>query len=133
VIADDSANPRWVAADLLSQAEHGEDSLAILLTPDREVAAAVVNEVERQLADLPRRAIAAACLRERGWAIRTRDLEEACALANECAPEHLELAVRDPEAWADRIENAGAIFLGDYAAEAVGDSLAGPTHLLPHG
>jgi histidinol dehydrogenase len=133
VIADDSADARWVAADLLSQAEHGEDSLAILLTPDRTVAGTVVAEVERQLADLPRHEIAGACLRHRGWAILTRDLEEACALADFCAPEHLELAVHAPETWAERIENAGAIFLGDYAAEAIGDYLAGPSHILPTG
>jgi histidinol dehydrogenase len=133
VVADDSAEPAWVAADLLSQAEHGEDSLAILLTPDESVARQVVAEVERQLATLPRRAVAAACLAERGWAIITRDLAEACALADRCAPEHVELAVRNPRDWVDAIRNAGAIFLGGYTAEAVGDYLAGPSHILPTG
>jgi len=133
VIADEDANASWVAADLLSQAEHGEDSMAIVLTPSVDLARAVDSEVERQLATLPRREVAAACLAQHGWLIVTRDLEEACDLANRIAPEHLELAVADPDAWLDRITNAGAIFLGEYAAEAVGDYIAGPSHVLPTG
>jgi histidinol dehydrogenase len=133
VVADESAEPRWVAADLLSQAEHGEDSLAILLTPDAALARTVTAEVERQIETLPRREVAAACLERHGWAIITRDLGEACELANRCAPEHLELAVRDPDRWLPRIRNAGAIFVGGYAAEAVGDYIAGPSHVLPTG
>ncbi len=133
VVADDSASPRWVAADLLSQAEHGADSLALLLTPSEALARAVAQEVGRQVAELPRREVAEACLDRGGAAIVTRDLGEACALASRCAPEHVELLVREPERWSEAIENAGAIFIGDYAAEAVGDYLAGPSHILPTG
>jgi histidinol dehydrogenase len=133
VVADESAEPHWIAADLLSQAEHGEDSLAMLLTPSEALARAVTSEVERQLETLPRREIAAACLERRGWAIVTRDLEEACALADRCAPEHVELVVRDPDRWLPLIRNAGAIFVGGCAAEAVGDYIAGPSHVLPTG
>jgi histidinol dehydrogenase len=133
VIADDTANPRWIAADLISQAEHGADSLAVLFTPDAGLARAVMAEVDRQLATLPRREIAAACLAQRGWAILTRSLEEACALANRCAPEHVEVVTRDPERWIESIADAGAIFLGSHTAEAVGDYVAGPSHILPTG
>src|SRR5207248_2367754 len=111
----------------------GEDSLAILLTPGAALARAVEREVERQLETLPRRVIAAACLERHGWAIVTRDLEEACALADRCAPEHVELMVSDPDHWLPLIRNAGAIFVGGYAAEAVGDYIAGPSHVLPTG
>lgn len=133
VIADGSANPRWIAADLLSQAEHGEDSLAVLLTPDRALGEAAAAEVARQLPALSRRETAGACVAEHGWVIVTRDLEEACALSDRCAPEHLELQVADPEAWLDRLHNAGAIFIGGYTPEPVGDYLAGPSHILPTG
>lgn len=132
VVADDSADPSWVAADLLSQAEHGADSLAMLITPSEALARAVLEEVDRQLAGLPRREIASACLAARGWILVTRDLEEACALASRCAPEHLELVVRDPGAWLDRID-AGAIFTGPYGAVPMGDFIAGPSHILPTG
>jgi histidinol dehydrogenase len=133
VIADDSANPRWVAADLLSQAEHGADSLAILLTPSEALGRAVAAEVERQIPTLSHAAVMRECVAEHGWVIVTRDLEEACALSNRCAPEHLELVVADPEPLLERIRHAGAIFIGGYTPEPVGDYIAGPSHILPTG
>jgi histidinol dehydrogenase len=133
VIADDTANPRWIAADLLSQAEHGADSLAILLTPSESLARAVAAEVERQIPGLSQAETIRECLDAHGWAIVTRDLEEACALSNQCAPEHLELVVADPDAWLPRIRHAGAVFIGPYTPEPVGDYIAGPSHILPTG
>lgn len=133
IIADRSANPRWIAADLLSQAEHGEDSLAVLLTPDEALGRAVVREVERQLPTLSRTATLRACLERGGWVILTRDLAEACELSNRCAPEHLELVVEDPDPWLERIHHAGAIFVGSHTPEPVGDYVAGPSHVLPTG
>lgn len=133
IIADETANPRYVAADLLSQAEHGEESLAILLTPTPTLADAVDQEIERQLATLSRADTIRACLRAHGVAILTRDLDEAVALADLCGPEHLELLVRDPFPWAYAIRNAGAIFVGEYSSEPIGDYIAGPSHVLPTG
>jgi len=131
VIADASAHPDWVAMDLFSQAEHDEIAQAILLSPDAGLIEAVARSMRRQLADLPRRAIIAASLAARGALVEVRDLDEACALANRIAPEHLELAVADPEALLGKIRHAGAIFLGHYASEALGDYCAGPNHVLP--
>jgi histidinol dehydrogenase len=131
IIADDSADPRWVAADLLSQAEHGADSLVALLTPSEPLARAVAAEVERQVPLLSRASVVRECLAGRGRIILTRDLEEACALSDRCAPEHLELMVEDPDRWLDRIRNAGAVFIGGYTPEPVGDYIAGPSHILP--
>lgn len=133
VIADESANPRWLAADLLSQAEHGADSLAILLTPSEELGRAVAAEVRLQSERLSRRDTIQECIRNNGWVIVTRDLEEACELSDRCAPEHLELVVRDPDACLDRIRHAGAIFVGGYTPEPIGDYIAGPSHILPTG
>lgn len=133
VIADDSANPRWLAADLLSQAEHGADSLAILLTPSEELGRAVAAEVERQTEPLSRRDTIRQCVRNNGWVIVTRDLTEACELSNRCAPEHLELVVRDPDSCLDQIRHAGAVFIGGYTPEPIGDYIAGPSHILPTG
>jgi histidinol dehydrogenase len=133
IVADSTANPRWLAADLLSQAEHGTDSLAILLTPDADLGRAVAAEVERQIPTLSRREVVAECVREHGWVVVTRDLAEACELANRCAPEHLELAVAEPDRWLDRIHHAGAVFIGGYTPEPVGDYIAGPSHILPTG
>ncbi len=133
VIADDSAEPEWIAADLLSQAEHGEDSLVVLLTPDPALLATTVAAVERQVESLSRRETIRRCLARSGWAILTRDLPEACDLSNQCAPEHLELVVRDPEACLQRIRHAGAIFIGGYTPEPIGDYVAGPSHILPTG
>ena len=131
VVADEGANAAYVAADMLSQAEHDEMASAVLLTPSRALAEAVQAEVERQLEALPRRAIAAESIRRHGAVLLTSSLEEAVAISNRLAPEHLELLVADPLGWVGRIENAGAIFLGPYSAESVGDYFAGPNHVLP--
>jgi histidinol dehydrogenase len=133
VIADETADPRWIAADLLSQAEHGEDSLVVLLTPVEALGRAVAAEVERQAEGLTRRETVRACVSRNGWVIVTRDLEEACALSDRCAPEHLELVVREPDRWLSRLNHAGAIFIGGYTPEPVGDYVAGPSHILPTG
>jgi histidinol dehydrogenase len=133
IIADETANPRHVAADLLSQAEHGEDSLVVLLTPSPELADAVDREIEAQLARLSRTETIRECLRRHGVAIVTADVEEAVALADVCGPEHLELIVRDALPLAYRIRNAGAIFVGEYSSEPIGDYIAGPSHVLPTG
>ena len=131
VIADSSAHADWVAMDLFSQAEHDEIAQAILLTPDAALLERVASSMQRQIAAMPRRGIIAASLAARGALIRVRDLAEACELANRIAPEHLELAVADPEALLPRIRHAGAIFLGHHTSESVGDYCAGPSHVLP--
>jgi histidinol dehydrogenase len=131
VLADDSADPAYIAADLLSQAEHDEMASAILITTSPTLAEAVRGEVERQLETLPRRAIAEQSIRDRGAILLADSEEEAIAASNRLAPEHLELLVREPFAWLGRIENAGAIFLGPYSTEPVGDYFAGPNHILP--
>ncbi len=131
VIADSSAHADWVAMDLFSQAEHDEIAQSILLTPDAGLLERVARSMARQVAELPRRAIIEASLAARGALIRVRDLDEACAIANRIAPEHLELAVADPQALLARIRHAGAIFLGHYASESLGDYCAGPNHVLP--
>ncbi len=131
VIADASAHADWIAMDLFSQAEHDEIAQAILLTPDGGLLDRVGDSMRRQAAAMPRRAIIGASLAARGALIRVRDLEEACELANRIAPEHLELAVADPESLLARIRHAGAIFLGHYASESLGDYCAGPNHVLP--
>ena len=136
VIADATANPDWVAMDLFSQAEHDELAQAILLTPDAALLEAVAASAQRQIAAMPRRAIIAASLANRGALIRVRDLDEACAVANRVAPEHLELAVADPGALLPKIRHAGAIFMGHHASEALGDYCAGPEPRAadrPHG
>lgn len=133
VVADGSARPEWVAADLLAQAEHDPLARAVLLTPSFELAWNVSREVEAQLASLPRAEIAREALARNGAAVTTSDLEEAMALANELAPEHLELLLADPWAWLSRVKNAGAVFLGGYTPESVGDYHAGPSHVLPTG
>ena len=131
VIADSTARADWVAMDLFSQAEHDELAQAILLTPDADLLERVAASMRRQIASLPRRAIVEASLASRGALVRVRDLAEACEIANRVAPEHLELAVADPEALLPRIRHAGAIFLGHHASEALGDYCAGPNHVLP--
>jgi histidinol dehydrogenase len=133
VIADGSANPDWVAIDLFSQAEHDELAQAILLAPDAALLDAVEASMRRWLASMPRAPIISASLAKRGALIQVRDLAEACEIANRIAPEHLELAVADPEALLPRIRHAGAIFLGHQASEALGDYCAGPNHVLPTG
>ncbi|MDX2168404.1 MAG: histidinol dehydrogenase [Deltaproteobacteria bacterium] len=134
VIADATADPAYVAADLLAQAEHGSgDESAILLTPSVRLAAAVQKAIVEQLAALPRRAAIERILRRRGALIVTRGLDEAVELAEAVAPEHLELLVRDPGALTRRLRNAGAIFEGAWAPAPLGDYLAGPNHVLPTG
>ncbi|MBI5137852.1 MAG: histidinol dehydrogenase [Nitrospirae bacterium] len=133
VIADDSANPDFVAADLLSQAEHDELASAILVTPSERLATAVAASVARQLAQLERTEIARKSIAAYGFAIVTEGLAQAAEVANRVAPEHLELAVADPEALLPAIHNAGAVFLGHYTPEAIGDYVAGPDHVLPTG
>ncbi|MEO1677874.1 MAG: histidinol dehydrogenase [Pseudomonadota bacterium] len=131
VIADHTADPDWVALDLLSQAEHDASAQAILLTPDRGLAERVVEAVERRLETLARSEIAGASWRDFGAVITTRDLAEAAALSNRVAPEHLELCTDDPDALAEKISHAGAIFLGQWTPEAIGDYVGGPNHVLP--
>jgi histidinol dehydrogenase len=131
VLADRSANPSYVAADLLAQAEHDEAAQSILFTDDWELASAVETEVERQLIDLPRRTIAGASWRGNGAVILCPSLEEALPLVDRLAPEHLEIIASDAEALAERIANAGAIFLGAYTPEAIGDYVGGSNHVLP--
>jgi histidinol dehydrogenase len=131
VIADESANADWVAMDLFSQAEHDESAQAILLSPDEKFLDAVEASVGKLIVEMPRRAVIAASLSARGALILTRDLEEACEVANRIAPEHLELAVRVPERYLSRLRKVGAIFLGHWSSEAIGDYCAGPNHVLP--
>lgn len=131
IVADTCARPDWVAADLLSQAEHDALAGAVLITPEEALARAVVEEVARQLETLPRRDIAVRSLENYGAAVVVTNLEAAVELANALAPEHLEIYVADPWAWLGRVENAGAIFLGPYSSEPLGDYWAGPSHVLP--
>jgi len=133
IVADQTARADFIAADLLAQAEHGEDASAVLITIDEGLAERVAEEVTRQSASLPRRAISAASLRDYGAIVLVETLDEACALVNELAPEHLEIVTSDDETTAAKIRHAGAIFFGSYAPEAVGDYVAGPNHVLPTG
>jgi histidinol dehydrogenase len=133
IIADATANPDWIALDLFAQAEHDEMAQALLLTPDAGLLDRVASSAQRLIADMPRAAIIAESFARRGALIRTRDLAEACAIANRVAPEHLELAVADPDALLPRIRHAGAIFIGHYTSEVLGDYCAGPNHVLPTG
>jgi len=133
IIADDSARADFVAADLLAQAEHAEDASAILLTTSEDLARETAAEVKRQSASLPRRAIVEQSLARYGGIFLLDGLDEACAIANELAPEHLELMTHDDEGVAAQIREAGAIFFGPNTPEAVGDYLAGPNHVLPTG
>ncbi len=131
VVADDSARPEFVAADLLSQAEHDEEAVPILVTPSESLAQATLAELEKQKGALKRIAIIEESLSNKCRLIVTASLDAALELANRIAPEHLELAVENPREAAKRIKNAGAIFLGHYTPEAIGDYLAGPNHVLP--
>jgi histidinol dehydrogenase len=133
IIAADSARPSFVAADLLAQAEHGEDASAVLLTTSAQLASQVTAELAKQGRELPRRNIVEKSLTEYGAIIIVDDLDEACALVNELAPEHLQIIAGDEEGIASRIRHAGAIFFGEQTPEAVGDYLAGPNHVLPTG
>jgi len=134
VIADDSAHPEWVAADLIAQAEHGSgDESALMLTPSRKLADAVADALARALADLPRARVVEAVLEKRGALVVVRDLDEAFELANRIGPEHLELDVRNASRWLPKVKAAGAIFLGPMSPAPLGDYLAGPNHVLPTG
>lgn len=131
VLADGSCNPAWVAADMLSQAEHDKLATAVLVTDSRSLALAVQAELERQIPLLPRQAIARTSIDDNGKIIVTDDLDKAVEAANLIAPEHLELCVDDPFALLGKIKNAGSIFMGKNAPEALGDYFAGPNHTLP--
>jgi histidinol dehydrogenase len=130
VIADDSAIPAFVAADLLSQAEHGEDSQVVLISTSEEILNQTAAEIDLQVSSLPRREIALKCL-ENSTAILVKSLSEAIIISNEYAPEHLILAVRDTEELAKKVENAGSVFMGNYTPESVGDYTSGTNHTLP--
>ena len=131
VLADGSTPAEWVAMDLFSQAEHDELAQSILLCPDAAYIDAVQREIDRLLPEMPRAQIIAKSLNDRGALILTRDMEEACALSNRIAPEHLEVSSRDPHRWEPLLKHAGAIFLGAYTSESLGDYCAGPNHVLP--
>ncbi len=131
VICDGATDPDWVAMDMFSQAEHDEMAQAILLSPDARFLDRVAASIDRLLAQMPRRAVIEKSLADRGALIEVTDLHEACEVANQIAPEHLELSVAEPDPLLDRIRHAGAIFLGRYASEALGDYCAGPNHVLP--
>jgi histidinol dehydrogenase len=133
IIADQTARPEFIAADLLAQAEHGEDASSILITPHRALAERVAEELQLQSASLPRREVLQSSLRNYGAIVLVQTLDEACLLVNELAPEHVEIITNDDEAVAAKIKHAGAIFFGPYTPEAVGDYLAGPNHVLPTG
>lgn len=131
IVADHTANPRWVAADLLAQAEHDKLAQAILVTTEEDLIDDVQAEIAQQLATLPRRAIAEAAIETNGKIILVKDLAEGLSIANQIAPEHLELAVAEPFALLGKVENAGSVFLGHHTPEVLGDYFAGPNHTLP--
>lgn len=133
VIGDESANPAWVAADLLAQAEHDLLASAILLTPSQALIEKVEVEVGKQLEQRSRADIILASLENRGGAVLTRDIDEAVDLANDYAPEHLAVSVADPWRWVEKVKNAGGIFVGEHSFEVLGDYLAGPSHVMPTG
>lgn len=133
LIADDSAKPELVAADLLAQAEHDVLASALLLTPSRRLAEAVVTEVDAQVAEQPRRSIIEGSLARGSAIVLTEDVDQAFTLANDYAPEHLCLLLEEPEAWLDRVEHAGGVFIGETACEALGDYIVGPSHIMPTG
>ena len=131
VLADGSVNPDWVAMDLFSQAEHDELAQSILLSPDAAYIDAVQAAMQRLVGEMPRAAVIRASLEGRGGLIHTRSMEEACAISNRIAPEHLEVSSADPLRWLPHLKHAGAIFLGAFASESLGDYCAGPNHVLP--
>ena len=131
VVCDGNTDPDWVAMDLFSQAEHDEDAQSILVCPDAPFIHQVANSIDRLLPEMEREPIIATALRERGALIQCRDIAEACEVANSIAPEHLELSVQEPEAVLPHIHHAGAIFMGRYTSEPLGDYCAGPNHVLP--
>ena len=131
IISDGSGDPDWIAIDLFAQAEHDELAQSILLCPDADFLDRVAASIDRLLPTMPRKDVIAASLKGRGALIQVTDLYEACTIANRIAPEHLELSVREPRALADKIRHAGAIFMGHYTSESLGDYCAGPNHVLP--
>ncbi len=131
IICDGKTDPDWIAMDMFSQAEHDEMAQAILLSPDAAFLDKVATSMTRQIETMPRKAVIRTSLEDRGALIHVEDLEEACAIANKIAPEHLELSVDQPEIWVNKIKHAGAIFLGRHTCEALGDYCAGPNHVLP--
>ena len=131
IICDGKTNPDWIAMDLFSQAEHDEDAQSILLCPDAEFIAQVEASIVKLLPTMERKDIIATALKDRGALIQTKDMDEAIAISNQIAPEHLELSVEDPQAMLDGIKHAGAIFMGRHTCEALGDYCAGPNHVLP--
>lgn len=133
VIADDTANPVYVAADMLSQAEHDEMASAMLVTDSQILAEAVQKELQRQTALLPRKEIIEKSLKNYGLIVIAKDMQQACALGNIIAPEHMEICTKEPFSLLPKIKNAGAIFLGEYTPEPLGDYMAGPNHVLPTG
>lgn len=133
ILADGSTAPDWVAMDLFSQAEHDALAQSILLCPDADYIDQVQAAIDRLLPTMPRREVIAASLNGRGTLVLTRTMEEACALSNRIAPEHLEVSSRDPMRWEPLLRHAGAIFLGAYSSESLGDYCAGPNHVLPTG
>src|ERR1044071_1653680 len=133
IVADETAHAEFVAADLLAQAEHGEDASAVLITNSESLARSLAEEVARQVVSLRRREIMMSSLKEYGAIVLVETLDEACAIVNELAPEHVEIVTSDDRAMARKIRHAGAIFFGSYTPEAVGDYVAGPNHVLPTG
>jgi len=133
IIADGSVSANWAAADLLSQAEHDEMARIFLITPSQHYAHSVLKEIEKQLSFLPRKAIASEALEKQGYIFIVPDLNSAAQVVNTIAPEHLELLIAEPLGFLEKIKHAGAIFLGQYAVEALGDYIAGPNHTLPTG
>ncbi len=131
VLADGSTPPDWVAMDLFSQAEHDELAQSILLCPDAGYIAQVKAAIDQLLPEMPRQAVIRASLEGRGALIHTRSMDEACAISNRIAPEHLEISAADPQRWQPQLRHAGAIFLGAYTSESLGDYCAGPNHVLP--
>jgi len=131
VICDGHTDPEWVAMDLFSQAEHDELAQSLLLCPDAGYIERVAAALEELLPSMPRQQVIRAALENRGALIQVRDLDEACRIANRIAPEHLELSIEGADAWVDKIDHAGAIFIGRYTSESLGDYCAGPNHVLP--
>ncbi len=131
VVCDGQTDPDWVAMDLFSQAEHDELAQSILVCPDAAYIDRVAASIDKLLPTMPRRDVIRAALENRGALIQVRDLDEACAIANRIAPEHLELSLANADAWVEKIHHAGAIFIGRYTSESLGDYCAGPNHVLP--
>jgi histidinol dehydrogenase len=131
IICDGTTDPDWIAMDLFSQAEHDELAQSILLCPDATYLAKVQDSIERQLDLMPRKDVIRTSLVNRGALIKVRDMEQACDIANLIAAEHLEISAANPQQWADRVRHAGAVFLGRFSSESLGDYCAGPNHVLP--